>query len=76
MAASLSVERLRQLLFDMREEFTREMKQSILKRDHSQGLAAMGGLDAVERLENRLSAVVGCEVDRRRSAPALRGVRG
>ncbi len=46
-------------LQDLSEQIQREANQSILKRDHCQGLAALGGLDALERLESRLRLSLG-----------------
>lgn len=43
------------VLQDLRDQLQREANQSILRRDHSQGLAALGGLDALQRFESRLS---------------------
>ena len=48
---------LSRLIANLRADLQREANQSILKRDHSQGMAALGGLDALERLENRIASI-------------------
>ena len=45
------------MMVDLREDLQREANQSILKQDHSQGLAALGGMDALRRLETRIALV-------------------
>ena len=45
------------IIADIHEELQREANQSILKKDHAQGLAALGGIDALQRLEHRISMV-------------------
>jgi hypothetical protein len=71
----IPVERVRVLLFDLREVFERKIKQSILKRDDVGSLSAIGGLDALELLEKRLQVEAGCVVDRRSRVTPLRGSR-
>jgi hypothetical protein len=46
------------LVADIREELQREANQSILKSDHAQGLSALGGLDALHRIESRVQMIM------------------
>jgi len=51
----IQIPQLCKLLDEVREEFEREAHQSILKKDHAQGMAALGGMDAVRRIERRIA---------------------
>jgi hypothetical protein len=74
----LDIPRLTNLLEEVRQDFNREAHQSILKKDHSQGMAALGGIDAVGRIERRIAFVFGVAfADRPETKVAvLRGKRG
>jgi len=56
----IDLEKLGRILDDIKEEFQREVNQSVLKGTAgSQGMAALGGLDAVQRIERRISISLG-----------------
>lgn len=78
MSQHIDVSKLISLLADLKEEFQREANQSILKHDQAQGMSALGGLDAVQRVERRIKLSLGVQFP---EAPAgqirvLRGKRG
>lgn len=52
---SIACKEVLRIVGDLREQFQREANQSILKKDHGQGLAALGSMDALERFERRLA---------------------
>lgn len=52
--SGLDPARLAQVFEDLYEELQREANQSILKRDHAQGMFALGGMDGLERFERRI----------------------
>lgn len=72
------VPHLCKLLDEVREEFEREAHQSILKKDHAQGMAALGGMDAVRRIERRIALSHGVNFGdgRENKIRVLRGKRG
>lgn len=43
------------ILDDIHRELQLSVNQSVLKHDYVQGLGALGGLDAIQRLETRLA---------------------
>jgi hypothetical protein len=55
----IDLERLSRILDDAKEEFQREVNQAVLKNNMNQGVAALGGLDAVQRIERRISITLG-----------------
>jgi hypothetical protein len=61
MSQHIDVSKLVSLLADLKEEFQREANQSILKHDPSQGMSALGGLDAVQRVERRIKLSLGVQ---------------
>jgi hypothetical protein len=76
--APIEIPRLCKLLDEVREEFEREAHQSILKKDHSQGMAALGGMDAVRRIERRIAInfSIAFPDGRENKVRELRGKRG
>lgn len=74
----VEIPRLCTLLDEVREEFEREAYQSILKKDHCQGMAALGGMDAVRRIERRIALQHGVVFGdgRENKVRVLRGKRG
>lgn len=48
------LENLRRHIADLRVQLQNEANRSIRKNDLSLGIAALGGIDALDRLENRL----------------------
>lgn len=61
MSQQIDVCSLISILHDLKGEFQREANQSILKHDASQGMAALGGLDAVQRIERRIKLILNVE---------------
>lgn len=57
----IEVSKLIAIMRAMRDEFQREANQSILKHDHAQGMSALGGLDAIQRVESRIESVCGVQ---------------
>jgi hypothetical protein len=55
----LSPVTLKRVIADMREHLQREANQAILKRELDQGHLALGGIDALDRLERTLGIVFG-----------------
>jgi hypothetical protein len=45
------------MILDLLEDLQLQANQSILKHDHSQGLASLGGMDALRRLETRIALI-------------------
>lgn len=52
---SIDLDRLDRILLDIHSDLQHQANQSILKRDPSVGLAALGGMDALTRLRNQLA---------------------
>ncbi len=55
----MDAERALSVLEDTKQEFLRELMQSVLKQSNYDGLIAYGGIAACERVARRLSARVG-----------------
>ena len=75
MSSQIAVSKLVALLDEIKDEFQREANQSILKHDSSQGMAALSGLDAVQRIERRIALSLGVEFPdgRENKVTVLRG---
>jgi hypothetical protein len=76
--AHIDIPRLSKMLDEVREEFEREAHQSVLNHDHAQGMAALGGLDAVRRIERRIALQFNLSFPdgRENKVRELRGKRG
>lgn len=55
-APTVQLARLYEWIRDIREHFSREMDQAILKRDLYLGMEAMGGRDACDRIKRNIEA--------------------
>lgn len=55
----IDVEKLMRVFDEAKEEFQREANQAIRQSDMSKGMAALGGLDAIQRIERRISSSFG-----------------
>ena len=79
MSATVSLDLLNSLMDDIADTLQNEANQSILQRSPDKGFAALGGLDALYRLRQRLQ-VQGVLFNERRNNSAkvsvLRGMRG
>lgn len=53
---TVQLDRLFQWISDLREQFTREIDQALLKHDLYQGMEAMGGRDACDRIRRQIDA--------------------
>lgn len=53
---TVQLDRLYEWIRDMREQFSREMDQALLKRDLYLGMEAMGGRDACDRIQRQIEA--------------------
>lgn len=51
---TIELSRLFQWIADVRSQFTREIDQAILKRDLYQGVEALGGRDACDRIREQI----------------------
>lgn len=73
----IDVEKLGLIFDQTKEEFQREANQAIRKNDMSQGVAALGGLDAVQRIERKVSILLGVSFadKRENNVRELRGKR-
>lgn len=78
MSQQIDLSRLASILNDLKGEFQREANQSILKHDQAQGMSALDGLDAVQRIERRIKLALGVEFSDAPfgPVPVLRGKRG
>jgi hypothetical protein len=59
----MDTNRALEVLEDTKQEFLRELMQSVLKQSNFDGLIAYGGIAACERVMRRISARVGVASD-------------
>jgi hypothetical protein len=82
-ARDFTLHDLAAILDDVHRELQLSVNQSVLKHDMVQGLSALGGIDAIQRLETRLAIqwpeyrfpARGVELERARP-PAVSPLRG
>jgi hypothetical protein len=59
---TITLDRLRQFIDEIREQYQREEEQAILQRDMEKAVRALAGKDACSRLANSIG--LGAEMDR------------